>query len=382
VGFQTDAIHAGQIPDPATGAIMTPIYQTSTYVQDALGKHKGYEYARTGNPTRSALEKNIATLEGGKHGIAFASGLAAINALMSLLRQGDHIVVTANVYGGTYRLFSLILQKFGLEFSFVDTSDVDNIKAVMRPNTRLIFIETPTNPMLALSPLDSIHQLVDGKDILTVADNTFMSPYFQNPLKNGFDIVIHSSTKFLNGHSDVVGGILVTANDELAEKLYFIQNSAGAVPGPQDCWLILRATKTLALRMREHEKNALGIAFELERHKKLQRVIYPGLKSHPQYNLACQQMSGFGGIISIDLGDLEPARIFAESLKIFALAESLGGVESLVDHPAIMTHASVPEADRIKLGITDGLIRLSVGIEDKKDLIHDIKQALDRAYQG
>jgi cystathionine beta-lyase/cystathionine gamma-synthase len=382
VGFQTDAIHAGQIPDPTTGAIMTPIYQTSTYVQDALGKHKGYEYARTGNPTRSALEKNIATLEGGKYGIAFASGLAAINALISLLKQGDHIVVTANVYGGTYRLFSLILKKFGLEFSFIDTSDIQNIKAAIRSNTRLVFIETPTNPMLTLSPLDAIRELVKGKNIITVADNTFMSPYFQNPLLNGFDLVIHSSTKYLNGHSDVVGGILITDNDELAEKLYFIQNSAGAVPGPQDCWLILRSTKTLALRMREHEKNALGIANVLEKNKKLSRVIYPGLKSHPQHDLARRQMRGFGGIISIDLGQLKPARIFAESLKIFALAESLGGVESLVDHPAIMTHASVPQAERKKLGITDGLIRLSVGIEDEQDLIQDIQQALNRAYQG
>ena len=378
MGFQTDAIHAGQHPDPSTGAIMTPIYQTSTYVQESLGKHKGYEYARTGNPTRSALQENIAALEKGKFGIAFSSGLAAINAIMSLLKKGDHIIVTANVYGGTYRLFSQILQKFGLKFSFIDTSDINNIRNTIKPNTRMIFIETPTNPMLSLSPLSEISALARTRDIISVADNTFMSPYFQNPLILGFDLVVHSSTKFLNGHSDVIGGIVVTTRNDIADELYFIQNSAGAVPGPQDCWLILRATKTLALRMREHEKNALEIAHELKKNSKVDRIVYPGLPSHPQYKLACKQMSGFGGIISIDLGNLQKAKTFAESLRIFALAESLGGVESLVDHPAIMTHASVPKAERQKLGITDGLIRLSVGIEDSDDLLLDISQALGR----
>jgi cystathionine beta-lyase/cystathionine gamma-synthase len=378
VGFQTDAIHAGQHADPSTGAIMTPIYQTSTYVQEHLGQHKGYEYARTGNPTRSALEKNIATLEKGEFGIAFSSGLAAINAIMSLLKKGDHIIVTANVYGGTYRLFALILQKFGLDFSFIDTSDIGIIRSAVQPKTKMIFVETPTNPMLMLSPLSEISNFMRNKDIITVADNTFMSPYFQNPLVHGFDLVVHSSTKYLNGHSDVIGGIVVTAKKDLADELYFIQKSAGAVPGPQDCWLVLRSTKTLALRMREHEKNALEIAHHLEKNQKMERVVYPGLSSHPQYKLACKQMSGFGGIISIDLGGLEKARTFAESLRIFALAESLGGVESLVDHPAIMTHASVPKSERQKLGITDGLIRLSVGIEDIEDLLLDISQALEK----
>ncbi len=376
MGFQTDAIHAGQEPDPSTGAIMTPIYQTSTYVQESLGKHKGYEYSRTKNPTRSALEKNIAVLEKGKHGIAFASGLSAISALMGLLSQGDHVVCTSNVYGGTFRQFDKIYTRYGLEFSFVDTSDSDQIRAALRKNTKMIFVETPTNPMLTLTSLDEVAGIAKEHGLISVVDNTFMSPYFQNPLTHGIDIVIHSTTKYLNGHSDIVGGILVLSDKDLADKLYFLQNAVGAVPGPQDCFLVLRSTKTLALRMREHEKNANAVAAYLEKSPKVEKVYYPGLTGHPQHELAKKQMRGFGGMVSFELGTLERAKAFAESVRIFALAESLGGVESLVDHPAIMTHASVPIGERLKFGLTDGLIRLSVGIEDEEDLLQDIENAL------
>ncbi|MGD9488507.1 MAG: cystathionine gamma-synthase [Calditrichaceae bacterium] len=376
MGFQTDAIHAGQEPDPSTGAIMTPIYQTSTYVQESLGKHKGYEYSRTKNPTRSALEKNIAVLEKGKHGIAFASGLSAISALMGLLSQGDHVVCTSNVYGGTFRQFDKIYTRYGLEFSFVDTSNSDQIRAALRKNTKMIFVETPTNPMLTLTSLDEVAGIAREHGLISVVDNTFMSPYFQNPLTHGIDIVIHSTTKYLNGHSDIVGGILVLSDNELADKLYFLQNAVGAVPGPQDCFLVLRSTKTLALRMREHEKNANAVAAYLEKSPKVEKVYYPGLPGHPQHELAKKQMRGFGGMVSFELGTLERAKAFAESVRIFALAESLGGVESLVDHPAIMTHASVPIGERLKFGLTDGLIRLSVGIEDEEDLLQDIENAL------
>ncbi len=377
MGFQTDSIHAGQQPDPSTGAIMTPIFQTSTFVQESIGKHKGYEYARTQNPTRQAMEKNIAVLEKGKHGIAFASGLAAISAIIQMLESGDHVICSDNVYGGTYRVFETLFKKFGLSFSFVDTSDIKRVEQAVKPQTRLIFVETPTNPMLTLSSLEDIARLAAEKKCLTVVDNTFMSPYFQNPLTFGIDMVVHSSTKYLNGHSDVVGGIVLTRRDDLAEKLFYIQNAAGAVPGPQDCFLILRATKTLALRMREHEKNALALARFLEKHPRVARVYYPGLASHPQHDLAQKQMSGFGGIVSMELGSLENARKFAEAVRIFSLAESLGGVESLVDHPAIMTHASVPREERLRMGLTDGLIRLSVGVEDEEDLLADVAQALD-----
>ncbi len=377
MGFQTDSIHAGQTPDPVTGAIMTPIFQTSTYVQEAIGKHKGFEYSRTRNPTRDALEQNIAALEKGKYGIAFSSGLAAISALIQTLSVNDHVICTDNVYGGTYRVFERVFKKMGVSFTFTDTSNIDNIHNAYRANTRLLFVETPTNPMLTLTSLKDIADLGHEKNILTVVDNTFMSPYFQKPLEFGVDLVLHSSTKYLNGHSDVVSGIILTSDAALAEQLHFIQNAVGAIPGPQDCFLILRATKTLALRMREHQKNALAIARFLEGHKGIQQVIYPGLPSHPQHNLAREQMSGFGGIVSVELGSLEKASRFAEKLKIFALAESLGGVESLVDHPAIMTHASVPLADRLKMGLTDGLVRLSVGVEDEEDLLADVKQALE-----
>jgi len=376
MGFQTDSIHAGQSPDPATGAIMTPIFQTSTYVQEAIGKHKGFEYSRTQNPTRQALEKNIATLEKGNFGIAFSSGLAAISGVVQNLSSGDHVICTDNVYGGTYRVFERVFKKFGISFTFTDTSNIANVQAAAQDNTRIIFIETPTNPMLTLTSLKDIAAFGKANSILTVVDNTFMSPYFQNPLVFGIDMVLHSSTKYINGHSDVVSGIIVTRDSALAEQLHFIQNAVGAVPGPQDCFLILRATKTLALRMREHQKNALALAHFLESHNRVKKVIYPGLESHPQHALAKEQMSGFGGIVSIDLGSLEKASAFAESLKIFSLAESLGGVESLVGHPARMTHASVPETERLKMGLTDGIVRLSVGVEDEDDLLADVKQAL------
>jgi cystathionine gamma-lyase len=377
MGFQTDSIHAGQIAEPVTGAIMTPIFQTSTYVQETIGKHKGFEYSRSQNPTRHAMEDNIAALEKGKYGIAFSSGLAAISSIVEMFEQGDHIICTDNVYGGTFRVFDTVFKKFGLEFSFVDTSDFKQVEAACTAKTKLIFVETPTNPMLTLTSLKKLAEFGKKQNILTVVDNTFMSPYFQKPLEFGIDLVVHSTTKYLNGHSDVVGGIILTASKDLADKLHYIQNAVGAVPGPMDCFLVLRATKTLALRMREHEKNSIALARFLEGHPKVEKIFYPGLSSHPQHDLAKEQMTGFGGIISIELGSLDNARKFAETLKIFALAESLGGVESLADHPAIMTHASVPVEERAKLGISDGLIRLSVGVEDEEDLLADVKQALE-----
>jgi len=376
MGFQTDSIHAGQTPDPSTGAIMTPVYQTSTYVQEAVGKHKGYEYSRTQNPTRQAMEKNIAVLEKGKYGIAFSSGLAAISTIIQLLKQGDHVICTDNLYGGTFRLFNTLFTKFGISFSYVDSSDFTLVEKALQDNTRMVFVETPTNPMLSLTSLEKLASFGKEKGLITVVDNTFMSPYFQNPLSYGINLVVHSSTKYINGHSDIVGGIIVAAEKELADKLYYFQNAAGAIPGPMDCFLILRATKTLALRMREHEKNSIALANFLNGHAKVQLIYYPGLAHHPQHELAKKQMSGFGAIISIELGTLEKAVKFAEALKIFAIAESLGGVESLVDHPAIMTHASVPREQRLKLGISDGLIRLSVGVEDEEDLLQDVEQAL------
>lgn len=377
MGFQTDAVHAGQVSEPVTGAIMTPIFQTSTYVQETIGTHKGFEYSRTQNPTRQAMEENIAVLENAKYGIAFSSGMAAISSIIELLEQGDHVICTDNVYGGTFRVFDTVFKKFGVAFSFVDTSDFQQIERACTDKTKLIFVETPTNPMLTLTSLKDLAELGKNRNMLTVVDNTFMSPYFQKPLDFGIDLVVHSTTKYLNGHSDVIGGIILTANEDLSAKLHFIQNAVGAVPGPMDCFLVLRATKTLALRMREHEKNSIALANFLEHHPKVDKIYYPGLESHPQHKLAKEQMSGFGGIISIELGSLKKSRRFAESLKIFALAESLGGVESLVEHPALMTHASVPIVERMKLGITDGLIRLSVGVEDEDDLIADVKQALE-----
>ena len=376
MGFSTDAIHAGQIPDPTTGAVITPVYLTSTYAQPELGKNTGYEYGRTHNLTRQALEKNIAVLEKGKYGIAFASGLAATNALMSLVKAGDHIIVSNNVYGGTYRIFEQNLTDFGLEYSWVDTSDVSSIQNAVKPNTKMIFVETPTNPMLVLTDLEAVSKISKANNLISVCDSTFMSPYFQNPLEWGIDIVLHSTTKYINGHSDAVGGMLITSNDKYHERLRYIQNAAGAVPSPFDCWLVLRATKTLAVRMKQHEENANALAEFLEESGAAKKVIYPGLDAHPQHELAEKQMRGFGGMVSADFGTLDKAKRVLNNVKVFTLAESLGGVESLVCHPASMTHASVPKADREKYGLTDSLVRFSVGIEDIEDLIEDVKNAI------
>jgi len=376
MGFSTEAIHAGQIPDPTTGAVITPIYQTSTYAQEELGKHKGYEYARTHNFTRQALEKNIATLERGKYGIAFASGLAATHALISLVKAGDHIVISNNVYGGTYRLYELNMKNYGLDFSWVDTTDLKNIENAIRENTKMIFVETPTNPMLNITDLEGVAEIAKKNNLISICDNTFMSPYFQNPLEWGIDIVLHSTTKYLGGHSDVIGGMLVTSNEKHHERLRYIQNAAGGVPSPFDCWLILRSTKTLAIRMKQHEENAKAFAEFLFQSGLARSVIYPGLKDHPQHELAKKQMRGFGGMVSADFGSLERAKKVLNSVKVFTLAESLGGVESLICHPASMTHASVPKEDRDKMGLTESLVRFSVGIEDIEDLIYDIDQAV------
>ena len=375
----TRAVHAGQRPedDPA-GAIMTPIYQTSTYVQPALGKHKGFEYARTRNPTRDALERNVAALEGATHGFAFASGLAATEAMPKLLSAGDHVIWGENVYGGTHRLMTHILARLGLAFSFVDTRDVANIEAALSDATKLIFVETPTNPMMHLTDLAAVAQLARSRGVVLAVDNTFATPVFQRPIELGTELVVHSTTKYLNGHSDMVGGVAVTTRDDLAEQLAFIQNAAGAVPGPLDCWLTLRGTKTLPVRMAQHDRSGRRIAQWLVEHPRVERVYYPGLPHHPQHELACRQMSGFGGMISLELGSLKRARNVVEGTKLFALAESLGGVESLIGHPATMTHASVPQAMREEMGLTDGLVRLSVGIEDTDDLVADLDQALAR----
>lgn len=376
MGFSTDAIHAGQHPDPSTGAIITPIYQTSTYVQESIGVHQGYEYARGDNPTRKAWEGNVAALEGAKHGIAFSSGMAAIDAVVCTLSAGDHFLMTADVYGGTYRLFKRIRERHGLSFDRVRTSDLEAVKAAIRPNTKLLFVETPTNPNLDVSDLSALAKLTHEHGMIMVVDNTFMTPYNQRPLEYGADAVVHSATKYLNGHSDMVGGIVLTSNEDFAEKVRFIQFAAGAIPGPMDCWLGLRGTKTLAVRMQRHEENARQIAEKLDAHPSILRTIYPGLSSHPQHDLAARQQNGFGAIITFDLGSREAARILLESLRIFALAESLGGVESLVSQPAEMTHASISEEDRQALGITPGLVRISVGIEDVEDLWADLEQAL------
>ena len=379
MGFSTDAIHAGQEPEPRTGAVVPPIYQTSTYEQEGLGRPRlGYEYARTRNPTRTALETNLATLEGGQHAFAFASGLAAVGTVLQLLQAGDHIVCTDNVYGGTYRLADKVWRRFGLEFTFVDTSKLERVERAIGPRTRLLFVETPTNPILTLSDLAALSRLAHARGLWLLVDNTFMTPFFQRPLQLGADIVVHSTTKYLNGHSDMVGGVVVVNDSDLAERLKFLQNAAGAVPGPFDCWLVLRGVKTLALRMMQHDRNARELARVLVGHPKVLTVYYPGLATHPQHALACTQASGFGGMISLDLGALASARQLMEGLRLFLLAESLGGVESLVCHPASMTHASVPAADRERLGIRDGLVRLSVGIEDVEDLVHDVEQALER----
>ncbi len=375
-GFGTRCIHAGQEPDPATGAIITPIYQTSTYVQDGLGRHKGHEYARTSNPTRSALEANVAALEGGRAGFAFASGMAAIGAIATLLRAGDHVVVTDNTYGGTFRLFEQVLTRSGLTFSYVDTSDVARTAAAMRPETKMLFVETPTNPMLRLTDLEAVSAVAHERGAVVVVDNTFASPYVQQPLALGADLVIHSTTKYLNGHSDSVGGIVVAVGDQHVEWLKFVQNAAGAILGPFDAWLVLRGTKTLAIRMAQHNANGLALARFLAAHPKVSAVHYPGLADHPQHALASRQMRGYGGMVSFDVGTLAAATTVLERVRIFALAESLGGVESLISHPASMTHASVPPARRAAIGLTDSLVRISAGIEDVDDLTADLVQAL------
>jgi cystathionine beta-lyase/cystathionine gamma-synthase len=374
--FGTRAVHAGQIADPLAGAVMMPIYQTSTYIQDGLGRHKGYEYARTRNPTREALERNVAALEEGRHGFAFGSGLAALDTALKLLSAGDHVVCGENVYGGTHRQMTHVWARHGLSFTFVDTTDPQRIADAVTPATRMVFIETPTNPLMRLCDLRAAADIARRANALLAVDNTFATPCFQRPLEFGADVVLHSTTKYLNGHSDMVGGLLVVRRDDLAKQLGFLQNAAGAIPGPFDCWLALRGTKTLALRMRQHDANGRRIAQWLEQHNAVPQVYYPGLPSHPQHQLACRQMQGFGGMVSIDLGSLERARRFVERTRLFSLAESLGGVESLVGHPATMTHASVPREMRAAMGLTDGLVRLSIGIEDVDDLIADLEQAL------
>jgi cystathionine beta-lyase/cystathionine gamma-synthase len=377
--FATLAVHAGQTPDPTTGAIMTPVYQTSTYVQPELGRHLGYEYARTHNPTREALERNVAALEGGTHGIAFASGLAATDTLAKLWDAGDHVVCGEGVYGGTFRLFAKVFARLGMEFSFVDSGNLDEIRAAMRPNTRMVHVETPTNPMMRISDIAGAAEIAHAGGAVLSVDNTFASPYNQNPLALGADVVLHSTTKYINGHSDMVGGMLVTSSDDLHERLRFLQNAAGGVPGPWDSWLALRGTKTLHLRMQAHNANGQRIAEYLEGHPKVVKAFYPGLSSHPQHELANSQMRGFTGMISVELGTMDRARAFVNNVRIFALAESLGGVESLIGHPALMTHASVPSERRIAMGLSDALVRLSCGVEDVDDLIADIDQALAKA---
>jgi cystathionine beta-lyase/cystathionine gamma-synthase len=374
--FGTRAVHAGQEPEPLAGAVMTPIYQTSTYVQEGLGRHKGYEYARTQNPTREALERNIAALEGATAGFAFGSGLAALDTVLKLLKQGDHVVSGENVYGGSHRLMERIYGGLGLSFTFVDMREIGNVERAIGPTTRVVYCETPTNPMMNLVDLAALGDLTQARGLLLVVDNTFATPFFQRPLEFGADLVLHSTTKYLNGHSDMVGGLLVTSRDDLAERIGFIQNAAGGVPGPMDCWLALRGIKTLPLRMRQHDTNGRRVAEWLSHRSEVTRLYYPGLPSHAQHELACRQMSGFGGMISLDLGDPDRAQRFVEATRIFALAESLGGVESLIGHPASMTHASVPVAMRQAMGLTDSLVRLSCGVEDTDDLIED----LDRAF--
>ena len=377
LGFGTKAIHAGQGPDSVTGAVMVPIYQTSTFAQASPGKHTGYEYARTGNPTRTAYQDCVAALESGKHALAFASGLATIDTLLHTLKSGDHVICSDDVYGGTFRLFDKVLRRFGFEFTFMDLTDIAKVRAAFRPNTRMLWIESPTNPMLKIFDIAALASAAREKGILSIVDNTFMSPYFQRPLELGADAVIHSITKYMNGHSDVVGGVFITNSDSLFEDVRFLQNSIGAVPGPQDCFLVMRGLKTLHVRMKQHEQNAFQVARFLERHPKVSKVIYPGLESHPQHALAKKQMHGFGGMISFEVkGSLSDATRVLEKTRLFTLAESLGGVESLIEHPAIMTHASVPAENRKALGISDTLIRISVGIEEASDLIADLEQAL------
>jgi cystathionine beta-lyase/cystathionine gamma-synthase len=375
-GFATRAVHAGPVADPLAGAVMPPIYQTSTYAQEGLGRHKGYEYGRTQNPTREALERAVASLEGASHGFAFGSGLAALDAVLKLLSAGDHVVSGENIYGGSHRLMERVYGRFGLTFTFVDMRDPANVAAAITPATRLVYCETPTNPMMFLADLEAIGHITQARGLLLVVDNTFATPFFQQPLGLGADIVLHSTTKYLNGHSDMIGGMLVTRRDDLAERLGFLQNASGAVPGPMDCWLCLRGLKTLPLRMQRHDATGREIAGWLRSHPRVTKLYYPGLPEHPQHALARKQMRGFGGMLSVELGDPALARRVVERTRIFTLAESLGGVESLIGHPASMTHASVPVALRQAMGLTDSLIRLSCGIEEPADLMADLEQAL------
>jgi len=376
-GLSTRAIHAGQRPDPVSGAIMTPLYLTSTYVQESIGVNKGYEYARGKNPTRQALERNVATLEGGTHGFAFASGMGCLDSIMKLFRAGDHIVCGENVYGGTFRLFDRLLQHMGLVFHYVDTCDPQQVEDAMTPATRALLVETPTNPLMRLTDLRAMAEIATRHEALLIVDNTFATPVFQRPLELGAHIVWHSTTKYLNGHSDMLGGIAIVNDDALADRLQFILNAAGAIPGPFDSWLALRGTKTLPLRMRQHDANGRAVADHLVARLGAERVIYPGLPHHPHHALAARQMSGFGGMMTLDLGSKDACRRFLERVRVFSLAESLGGVESLTNHPFTMTHGSVPADVKLAMGLTEGMVRLSCGIEDVEDLISDLDHALE-----
>jgi cystathionine beta-lyase/cystathionine gamma-synthase len=376
MGFATDAIHVGQEPEPSTGSIVAPIYQTSTYVQEALGKDKGYDYARTNHPNRKALERCLAKLEGGSAAYVFSSGMAGIDSVFRLLRPGDHCVLSESVYGGVFRLTTQLLVQFGMEFAYVDTSSLEKVTRALKPNTKMLYVETPTNPTMIVTDLAAMGRLAKERGLTFVVDNTFLSPYLQQPISFGANIVVHSMTKYLNGHSDCTGGAVVLTRPEDAEKIYFIQRSAGAGLAPMDCFLVSRGVKTLAVRMDRHNENGMAIAKYLEAHPKVKRVVYPGLASHPQHEIAKLQQRGFGAMISFDVGSLEAARSLLNHVKLCSLAESLGGVETLISLPALMTHASIPAARRLEIGITDGLIRISVGIEDVEDLIADLDKAL------
>jgi cystathionine beta-lyase/cystathionine gamma-synthase len=377
MGFATDCIHAGQEPEETTGAVSVPIFQTSTYVQPELGRHKGYEYARTKNPTRSALEANLAALERGKYAHCFASGMSATDTVFRMLQKGDHVVAGENMYGGSFRLFSRVVEKFGVEFTYADTANLSAVRDALRDNTRILFLETPTNPMMTVTDIAACAEVAHKRGALVVVDNTFCSPYLQRPIELGADIVVHSTTKFLNGHSDSVGGVVVSNSDEVAEKIGFLQNAIGAILSPFDSFLVLRGIKTLAVRMKRHEENGQAMANYLAHHAKVQKIFYPGLKDHPGHELAKKQMNGFGALISFDLGSYENAKKFLDRVRLCSLGESLGGVETLISHPESMTHASVPIESRKKLGITPGLVRISVGIEDIEDLIDDVENAFE-----
>lgn len=380
-GFATKAIHVAQEPESVTGSVTTPIFQTSTYAQEEIGKHKGFEYARTQNPTRFAWEKNVASLEGARFGYAFGSGMAAIDTVMRLLSAGAHVICSEDMYGGTFRLFDKVLRRYGYQFSIVDMSDINAVKSAVLPETAMIYTETPTNPMMRVTDLSAMANIAKEAKALLVVDNTFATPYFQNPISLGADIVVHSATKYLGGHSDLVSGVVITDREDLAEQIKFLQNAIGAVPGPFEPWLLLRSVKTLAIRMEKHQENAQAVARLCEHNSNVKATWYPGLTSHPHHELAKRQMTGFGGMISIETGSFEAAQKFAKAVKVFTLAESLGGVESLLCHPVSMTHGSIPKDQRDRLGITDGLLRLSCGIEDTNDLLADIEQALSAIQQ-